>query len=103
MTKGSLVHRLAVKSMLHQHQEGCYADDEAQDALLKKKKQDELRELSLKYQIASPWTSFVAVEERKEGENVRKEVTYSSELLRLQFLYAQVLSCVAHSCNSRPH
>lgn len=60
--------------MLRQHDEGFYADDAAQDALIRKRKQDELRDLSLKYQIASSWTSFVAIEERQEGQQLRKEV-----------------------------
>lgn len=60
--------RLAAKNMIRDWDEGIYAEDRVQHELLKKARKSDMLALSIKYGVASQWTSFVAIEKRKPGE-----------------------------------
>lgn len=66
--------------MVSEHETGVYADDWASHSALKEAQKAPLIARSLEYGIVTPWTSFIAIEERVEGEQRRRQPALS-ELL----------------------
>eukprot|EP01133_Synstelium_polycarpum_P003432 gene3432-3897_t len=66
--RGSLIHRLAARSMIRDYSDGVYSDSKIAHDLIKIGKKDDIIELSLRYGIVTQFTSFVAVERREKGE-----------------------------------
>lgn len=61
---GKLLHKLAARSILTEWENGIYTDDEISNYIKKIELQNEIIDLSIKYQIISNFTAFVAIEER---------------------------------------
>ena len=68
ITKGNTLHRLTAKALIRDWEEASLSDDPVEHAALKRDARAAVIHLSTSYSIVSPYTSFVAVEEREEGE-----------------------------------
>lgn len=80
--RGKMLHRLAVRAMVADYETGLYSDDFAQHTAIKEAQKAPLIARSLEYGIVTPWTSFVAIEERTEGEQKRQQPSLSLLLER---------------------
>jgi poly [ADP-ribose] polymerase len=66
--------------MVTQHDQGQYADDLAVHAAVKEAQRAPLIRRSLEYGIVTPWTSFIAIEERIQGEAKLQQPSLASIL-----------------------
>nr|XP_039269914.1 protein mono-ADP-ribosyltransferase PARP4-like isoform X2 [Styela clava] len=67
---GMTLHRLAAKAVFKEHDCGRLADDALCDQMLKEERKSIIISMSMKYSVVSKYTSFVAIEERKPGEDL---------------------------------
>nr|XP_039269916.1 protein mono-ADP-ribosyltransferase PARP4-like isoform X4 [Styela clava] len=67
---GMTLHRLAAKAVFKEHDCGRLADDALCDQMLKEERKSIIISLSVKYSVVSKYTSFVAIEKRKPGEDL---------------------------------
>ncbi|EGC32742.1 hypothetical protein DICPUDRAFT_155275 [Dictyostelium purpureum] len=70
--KGNLIHRLAARSMIREYNDGTYSSNKHEHDLIKMKKKQDVIDLSIKYSIVTEFTSFVAIEKREAGEQIKK-------------------------------
>jgi hypothetical protein len=54
--------------MIRDWDEGIYSEDRVEHEIRKRARKQAMIDLSIKYNVASQWTSFIAVEKRKPGE-----------------------------------
>ena len=64
------LHRLAARAMIADYEDGMHEVDPLIRDELKRSRKPQIIDLSIRYSIVSPYTSFVAVEERKEVNNL---------------------------------
>jgi len=85
VTQGDLIHRLCARTMIKDWVEdngANYSDDPVEHELLKKQRKKQIIELGCKYSLVTPFTSFVAIEERTPGEPVPANAPPLSELVQ---------------------
>ncbi|CAF1311477.1 unnamed protein product [Rotaria sordida] len=64
MTKGRILHCLTARAIIDDFDNGLLHIDESENELIKIQYKRDLIDLSIKYSVISPYTSFVAIEER---------------------------------------
>ncbi|XP_065065834.1 protein mono-ADP-ribosyltransferase PARP4-like isoform X2 [Rhopilema esculentum] len=68
VTTGKILHRLAARAVIKDWEDGTLSESRTEHEMLKREMKDKVIELSIKHSIVTQFTSFVAVEERKDGE-----------------------------------
>ncbi|UJR16362.1 hypothetical protein I4U23_003265 [Adineta vaga] len=63
-TRGTILHCLTARAIIHDYENGILHVDESENELMKKQYKQDLIDLSIKYSVVSSFTSFVAIEER---------------------------------------
>lgn len=63
-----MIHKLAVRALLRDYEEGAYCDDLLDHAVLKAAKCQDMIDLSCQYNVVCSLTSFLAIETRDEAE-----------------------------------
>ncbi|XP_078486289.1 protein mono-ADP-ribosyltransferase PARP4 [Ciona intestinalis] len=72
VTKGKTLHRLTSRALIRDYEDGLYHLSPLERAEEKKLRKPHIIEMSVKHSVVSPYTSFVAVEERKKDEVISK-------------------------------
>ncbi|XP_052074990.1 uncharacterized protein LOC127712542 isoform X2 [Mytilus californianus] len=68
MTKGKMLHQLTARAMIRDYEDGVFSSNNTQDQVQKLEKKSYIIDLSKEYSIVTPYTSFIAVEEREKDE-----------------------------------
>ncbi|KAK3587647.1 hypothetical protein CHS0354_032855 [Potamilus streckersoni] len=68
ITDGQMLHQLTARAVIRDFENGILDADRILHQMLKSERKQTIIELSKEYSIVTPYTSFVAVEEREEGE-----------------------------------
>ncbi|CAF1574739.1 unnamed protein product, partial [Adineta ricciae] len=63
-TKGNILHCLTTRAIINDYDNGLWNVDESENELIKIQYKRDLIDLSIKHCVISPYTSFVAIEER---------------------------------------
>ncbi|CAF3751920.1 unnamed protein product [Rotaria sp. Silwood1] len=63
-TKGRILHCLTARAIIDDYENGMLHVDESENELMKIQYKQDLIDLSIKHSVVSPYTSFVAIEER---------------------------------------
>ena len=63
-----ILHRLCANALIEDFESGLLSADVIEQEVLKRAQKRDVINLSKKFSIVTPHTSFVAIEERKEGE-----------------------------------
>ncbi|XP_063679343.1 uncharacterized protein LOC134814927 isoform X2 [Bolinopsis microptera] len=82
--QGSVLHKLTARAMIDDYVNGVMSEDQRLHESQQRKRKDEIISLSLEHSVISPFTSFVAVEERGEGEVVQKTVDVETLLSEIR-------------------
>ncbi|XP_072047177.1 protein mono-ADP-ribosyltransferase PARP4-like [Amphiura filiformis] len=69
-SQGMIIHRLAARAIVQDWEEGALHSDRLHHEVKKMEIQSSIVPLSMEYDIITPFTSFIAVEERQEGEDL---------------------------------
>ena len=80
MTNGNTLHCLAAKSIIEDYFSGRLQEERVAHERAVRGRKEEIIELSLEHSILCPLTSFIAIEEREEGEEIEKTVDLSEIL-----------------------
>jgi poly [ADP-ribose] polymerase len=75
ITRGSIVHTLTARAMIRDWEDGNYDKDALLHEIIKRKRKEEIIKLSIQYSLVTQFTSFVAIEKREKGEEVREGPT----------------------------
>uniref|UniRef100_A0A8B8EL51 Poly [ADP-ribose] polymerase n=1 Tax=Crassostrea virginica TaxID=6565 RepID=A0A8B8EL51_CRAVI len=67
-TEGVMLHQLAARAVIRDYEDGILSDSRLDHKVIKQERKPFIIELSKEFGIVTPYTSFVAIEERKEGE-----------------------------------
>ena len=65
-----MIHSLAARALIKDYEGGMFDVDVVQRDEMKQTRKPELIAISCKHNVVSPFTSFVAVEERKEVSSI---------------------------------
>ncbi|XP_063447772.1 uncharacterized protein LOC134727324 [Mytilus trossulus] len=68
MTKGKMLHQLTARAVIRDYEDGVFSSNNTQDQVQKLEKKSYIIDLSKEYSIVTPYTSFIAVEEREKDE-----------------------------------
>lgn len=68
VTRGNAVHRLAARALIRDWDDAMLSDSSAEHCELQRSAKAAITDLSITYSLVSKYTSFVAVEERTQGE-----------------------------------
>ncbi|VDI55612.1 poly [ADP-ribose] polymerase [Mytilus galloprovincialis] len=68
MTKGKMLHQLTARAVIRDYEDGVFSSNNTQDQVQKVEKKSYIIDLSKEYSIVTPYTSFIAVEEREKDE-----------------------------------
>ncbi|CAF1942489.1 unnamed protein product [Rotaria magnacalcarata] len=63
-TRGRILHCLTARAIIDDYENGILHEDESENELIKIQCKQDLIDLSINYSVVSPYTSFVAIEER---------------------------------------
>jgi len=63
-----MIHKLAVRALLRDYEEGAYCDDPLDHAVIKAGKRQDMVDLSCTYNVVCSLTSFLAIETRDESD-----------------------------------
>ncbi|CAF0977629.1 unnamed protein product, partial [Didymodactylos carnosus] len=75
-TTGKILHCLTARAIIDDWENGLLSMDDTVNELIKSQYKQHIIDLSTKYSIVSPFTSFVAIEERhKEDKNIQQGVS----------------------------
>jgi poly [ADP-ribose] polymerase len=69
VVRGTLLHTLAARAIVRDWEEGCITDRAALDGANREARKQDMINLSVEYQVVTSGTSFVAVEERADGDD----------------------------------
>ncbi|XP_062605824.1 uncharacterized protein LOC134267631 isoform X4 [Saccostrea cucullata] len=67
-TEGKMLHQLAARAVIRDYEDGVLSDCKVDHKMIKQERKQHIIELSKEFGIVTPYTSFIAVEERSEGE-----------------------------------
>ncbi|EGG19008.1 type A von Willebrand factor domain-containing protein [Cavenderia fasciculata] len=79
--RGSLIHKLAARSMIREYNDGSYSENKIQHEKIKLAKKSDVIDLSIRYSIVTQFTSFVAVEKREKNEQPLKNAPPLKEIV----------------------
>ncbi|XP_061196330.1 uncharacterized protein LOC133204592 [Saccostrea echinata] len=67
-TEGKMLHQLAARAVIRDYEDGVLSDHKVDQKMIKQERKQDIIELSKEFGIVTPYTSFIAVEERSKGE-----------------------------------
>ena len=70
IVQGDVVHKLCVRNMIREYEQGTYASDYATHILRKREMRDAMVALGIEFNLVTRFTSMLAVEERTEQERL---------------------------------
>ncbi|CAK8671220.1 unnamed protein product [Clavelina lepadiformis] len=70
ITTGKTLHRLTARAMIRDYEDGAHDVDPLLRDKIKTTRKPHIIELSISQDVVSPYTSFVAIEKREEGEDL---------------------------------
>ncbi|XP_048771319.2 uncharacterized protein LOC125677345 isoform X2 [Ostrea edulis] len=67
-TEGKMLHQLATRAVIRDYEDGILSDNKVKHKMIKQDRKQLIIELSKEFGIVTPYTSYIAIEERTEGE-----------------------------------
>ena len=84
VTKGDTLHKLAAHALIEDYFKGNLREDHVEHERHFRQRREAITQLSISNSILCPLTSFIAVEERKEGEVIEKTIEVEEILKTLE-------------------
>ena len=84
VTKGDTLHKLAAHALIEDYFKGNLREDHVEHERHFRQRKEAITQLSISNSILCPLTSFIAVEERKEGEVIEKTIEVEEILKTLE-------------------
>ncbi|XP_060075894.1 uncharacterized protein LOC132555562 [Ylistrum balloti] len=68
ITQGEMLHQLTARALIRDYEDGILSEDKIKQRVLKQERKNTIIQLSTEFSIVTPYTSFVAIEERNQNE-----------------------------------
>ncbi|RDD38355.1 Poly [ADP-ribose] polymerase 4 [Trichoplax sp. H2] len=84
ITTGRILHQLTARALIRDYDDGVYNIKRTTHEAFKIDRKEDIIKISQRYSIVSPFTSFVAIEDRSQDQSDRRESFDLSKLIRLE-------------------